>query len=895
MKRRWFAPEVIQTSAMDCGPASLKCLLEGFGITVSYGRLREACQTDVDGTSIDTLEELLPKLGLDADQIMVPTDHFLLAEADVLPAIVVVRQPNGFTHFVVVWRTHGPLVQVMDPAGGRRWISRAELVSELYVHDARVPASAFRGWTTSDEFTKAVAARLRALGCEGACRAILDSALAEPGWRPIAAFDAAVRMTSALVRGGGFARGAEAGRAVEALYQGALAGDEAVPAMYWTARPAELDASAEKEEDDDEGEGEGEAVMLRGSVSVRVRRPAAAAASAGAPSPELVAALAERPASAWRTLGGLLFRDGVVTAPVLLTAILAAVGATALEAVLFRAFFGAGRALGLVEQRLFALGAFVLFAIFILSLELSIEGGLLRLGRRLEVRLRMAFLEKIPRLGDRYFQSRPTSDMAERSHAIHEIRTLPQLGGHIVRGAVQLAVTVCAIAWIDPASALWAALAAVAMVAIPLAVQPALLARDARARSHLGALSRSYLDALLGLVPVRTHAAERPVREEHEALLVEWARAAYETVRVVVAADLLQTLAAYAITVVIVLGYSARAAEPAAVLLLVYWVLDLPEIGEGLAVALRRYPAQRNRTLRLLEPLGALEETSAAAESAPASRPERSRPAARGAEILLDDVSVVAGGHTILEHVSLEVRAGEHVAIVGASGAGKSSLIGLLLGWHRPAHGRVLVDGEPVTADPARAEALRGRTAWVDPSVHLWNRSLLDNLGYGTDLTSGSFASILEAADLHALLEALPEGLQTPLGEGGGLVSGGEGQRVRLGRALGRRDAALVVLDEPFRGLDRTRRTEFLAAARAWWKDATILCVTHDVAETQTFERVLVVDGGRLVEDAAPRELAAREDSRYRAMLDVEAGLRAAMWSGAVWRRLRLEGGKLVA
>ena len=118
--RRFLVPEAIQTSAMDCGPASLKALLEGFGISASYGRLREACQTDVDGTSIDTIEEAAGQLGLDASQIMLPLDHLLDAGADALPAIVVVTQPSGATHFVVVWRRHGPWVQVMDPAVGRR-------------------------------------------------------------------------------------------------------------------------------------------------------------------------------------------------------------------------------------------------------------------------------------------------------------------------------------------------------------------------------------------------------------------------------------------------------------------------------------------------------------------------------------------------------------------------------------------------------------------------------------------------------------------------------------------------------------------------------------------------------------------------------------------------------
>ena len=120
---RLIVPEVVQTSAMDCGPASLKCLLEGFGISVSYGRLREACQTDVDGTSIDTMEEVAVQLGLEAEQVMLPVDHLLLPEARALPAIVVVRQPNGLTHFVIVWSRHGHFVQVMDPAIGRRWLT----------------------------------------------------------------------------------------------------------------------------------------------------------------------------------------------------------------------------------------------------------------------------------------------------------------------------------------------------------------------------------------------------------------------------------------------------------------------------------------------------------------------------------------------------------------------------------------------------------------------------------------------------------------------------------------------------------------------------------------------------------------------------------------------------
>ena len=124
---RWLAPEVIQTSAMDCGPAALKCVLEGLGIPVGYGRLREACQTDVDGTSIDTIEDVARALGLDAEQHLVPADHLLMPQSESLPAIAVLTMPSGLNHFVVLYRRLGPLVQVMDPERGRHWVRASTL------------------------------------------------------------------------------------------------------------------------------------------------------------------------------------------------------------------------------------------------------------------------------------------------------------------------------------------------------------------------------------------------------------------------------------------------------------------------------------------------------------------------------------------------------------------------------------------------------------------------------------------------------------------------------------------------------------------------------------------------------------------------------------------------
>ena len=298
-----------------------------------------------------------------------------------------------------------------------------------------------------------------------------------------------------------------------------------------------------------------------------------------------------------------------------------------------------------------------------------------------------------------------------------------------------------------------------------------------------------------------------------------------------------------------------------------------------------QYPALRSTSLRLLEPLQAPEESVNVSAKLAVQAADH-----RGVEIELDRVTVRAAGNVILEHVTVHIDAGSHVAIVGASGAGKSSLAGLLLGWHRAESGSVRVNGQQL--DPSMLLWLRERTAWIDPQVHIWNKSILENLTYGV---SGevSVAEHLHDADLHSVLEKMPDGLQTALGEGGTLVSGGEGQRVRIGRALAREHAGLVILDEPARGLDADRRRGFLELARERWRGATMLAITHDMGETLDFDRVLVIDGGRIVEDGTPAKLAADPASKYRRLLEIEDELKRGLWASRKWRRMTIHHGCL--
>jgi ATP-binding cassette subfamily B protein len=527
--------------------------------------------------------------------------------------------------------------------------------------------------------------------------------------------------------------------------------------------------------------------------------------------------------------------------------------------------------------------ALLLFLGALLGLERLTASGLLRIGRRLELRLRMAFLRKIPRLEDAYLHSRLKSDMAERAHNIHLLRLLPRTAGTVIQTAATLLLTAAGIAWLDPGAAGLAALAAAAALAVPLLAQRPLLERDLRLRTHAGALCRFYLDALLGLMPIRAHGAQRAMRSQHDALLRDWADAGVAVERSGVWADAVQALVGGGFAVWIFFDHVSRVGESGGVLLLLYWSLALPLLGQELAALARQYPAQRNVALRLLEPLQAPEAERVASPDAVAS----------GAVALrFEGVSVRAAGHTILRDIDLQIAAGEHVAVVGPSGAGKSTLVGLLLGWHRPARGRLLVDD--AVLDPGALERLRRGTAWIDPAVQLWNRSVLENLCYGAAGAPVERAGdAIDVAQLRELLERLPDGLQTRMGEGGGLVSGGEGQRVRFARALLRGPVRLVVMDEPFRGLGRPERRRLLAEARRRWAGSTLVCITHEIGETADFARVVVVENGRVVESGSPSELAAG-DSRYRRLLEAERVADESIWGDPSWRRLSLEGGRVV-
>jgi ABC-type bacteriocin/lantibiotic exporter with double-glycine peptidase domain len=895
LKRRWLAPEVVQTSAMDCGPAALKCLLEGFGIPVSYGRLREACQTDVDGTSIDTIETVANQLGVALQQEMIPFDHVFLSGAQTLPAVVVVRHGDGATHFVVVWRRVGRWLQVMDPSIGRRWLTCEKFSEEVFRHQQTVPAAQWREWAATADFQTPLLQRLKLVGASQQDAATLThQALQDDGWFPVAALDAATRLVQSVINAGGIEPGAQALHLLRALFERTRSTFDIytlLPAEYWSATPDPASAFPEHR-----------LLLLQGAVLLRALGRSAAppamqaeveAQQAAPLSLELAAALKEKPRHPLWNVLDLLKQDGILAPFALIGAMTIAVAIVLIETLLFRGILDIAWVLNQGSQRMAAVLALLLFVAVLLLIEAPISMETMRFGRHLETRMRMALLSKLPHLSDRYFQSRPVSDMADRSHAIQMTRNVPAMGLRFVQTLWELVLTFVGIVLIDPTSV--TVLTALAMALLPLllsiAAQPMLNERDLRVRNHAGALNVFYLDAMLGLVPVRTHSAEQAVSRQHESLLVEWVRSSIGLVRINMLVNGVLAFSCMALAGYLLVEHFLRTGVvTGGDLLLVYWVLKLPAIGSALSSLAQQYPGQRNVLLRLLEPLSTPEELGVKHDPAdPGTTLFAADP--KAVDIAIESGSIVAAGHVILHGVDVRIAAGEHVAIVGKSGAGKSTLLGLVLGWHRLALGELRVDGKRLVAGDQ--ETLRRQIAWVDPAIQIWNESFLDNLGYATeDDGLARMSATIDAARLRSVLQKLPQGLQTYLGEGGGLLSGGEGQRVRLGRALLQTGVRLALLDEPFRGMDRSQRHALLAEAREWWKDTTLLCVTHDVGETLSFNRVLVIENGCIVEDGSPAELA-QKPSRYRELLDAETLVREQMWKGKQWRHIYMQEGRI--
>jgi ATP-binding cassette subfamily B protein len=209
-----------------------------------------------------------------------------------------------------------------------------------------------------------------------------------------------------------------------------------------------------------------------------------------------------------------------------------------------------------------------------------------------------------------------------------------------------------------------------------------------------------------------------------------------------------------------------------------------------------------------------------------------------------------------LDDFTLSIRPGEMVALVGPSGAGKSTIFQLAQRFYDPAAGTVAIDGVALTAaDPA---AIRDRIAVVPQETVIFAASARDNLRYGRwDADDAALWAAAETANAADFLRTLPQGLDTDLGEGGARLSGGQRQRLAIARAV-LRDAPLLLLDEATSALDAESERLVQRALERLMKDRTTLVIAHRLATIRMADRIIVMDGGRIVEQGNHAELIAR-------------------------------------
>ena len=256
-------------------------------------------------------------------------------------------------------------------------------------------------------------------------------------------------------------------------------------------------------------------------------------------------------------------------------------------------------------------------------------------------------------------------------------------------------------------------------------------------------------------------------------------------------------------------------------------------------------------------------ETRAAAATLPPSRLQGS--------VRFDDVSFRYPSRKeipVLQNLSLEATAGESIALVGASGAGKSTIVSLLLRFYEPDSGRILIDGHPAT-DFSIAD-LRANLAIVPQEVLLLGGTIEENIRYGKP--AATVEEVIAASRLaacHEFIEQFPDGYQTLVGDRGIKLSGGQRQRIAIARAL-LKNPAILIFDEATSSLDSESEQLIQKALDLLLKDRTAIIIAHRLSTIRRVDRIYVIEQGRVVETGTHDELYAREDGAYRRLASLQ-------------------------
>lgn len=215
----------------------------------------------------------------------------------------------------------------------------------------------------------------------------------------------------------------------------------------------------------------------------------------------------------------------------------------------------------------------------------------------------------------------------------------------------------------------------------------------------------------------------------------------------------------------------------------------------------------------------------------------------------------------VLNHLNLHVEPGETIALVGESGAGKSTVLNMVIGFNKPDSGRILLDG--MDMNTINLQSYRQHIAVVPQTSILFSGTIKDNITYGIDKVSEQkLNQVIDAANLRSFIDSLPEGLNTVVGEHGGKLSGGQRQRISIARAL-IRDPDIIILDEATSALDSISEKEIQEALNNLTKDRTTFIVAHRLSTIKGADRIAVLREGHCTEYGSYDELMALKGEFY--------------------------------